>query len=122
MERIGHTVRRLVEQLERTAKARNEAPDASEGRDELRRLSGFDEFQISSVEGNAAPTAYAGRNDEPQIVRQGHTPANNEMRHAAGARPARSVVPRGSLPAARPASANDNKIQWSLLNCEASRS
>jgi hypothetical protein len=79
VETIGQSVRRLLEKLERTAKARNEAPDALEDRDEFERLSGFDEFQISNVERTAAPTVYAGRNDEPQIVRQGHTPANKRM-------------------------------------------
>ena len=37
MEQIGHTVRELVERLERTAKARNEAPGRLKGRDELER-------------------------------------------------------------------------------------
>jgi hypothetical protein len=100
-------------------KARNEAPGRLKGRDEFDRLSGFDEFQISSVERTAAPTAYAGRNDEPQIVRQGHTPANEMLcrQHEPGRD---DRFPRLPFPAVRPAAANDNCAHWCGLRVSTS--
>jgi hypothetical protein len=115
VETIGQTVRRLVERLERTAKARNEAPDASDCRDE------FERGTVSGCSPAATAPLNAGEAAVPKIERGEVAPRVSGMlcrqqRGSTGYGPSCRSIP------VRPVAANCNKRQWSLRYCEASSS